>query len=301
MANTRSVLESINDHLDESIGRRPIDSRPQLSPIASPKDIGRRSNRAFGRIEIDRIRPDPDQPRTEFDDDALNRLAASLRDKGQLAPIRVRWSEGNACWLIISGERRWRAAQRAGLKFIDCYFTEQAQSPTQILEEQLIENLLREDLQPMEEAESFRKLMDVNNWSGRQLAEALRISPTRVSRSLALLKLPHAMRVRIESGELSPRAGYELSKLPEPQLDSISRTQQSSVPATVAAAQATVRQRRGKPPSVSRGTKQTFFGDHGWQVVVKSSHKGDYHEIEQALLAALDEVRLRINNRVKIL
>ncbi len=298
MANTRSLLEGVRGHLDESIGMRSTESRVQLSPIASPKDIGRRSNRSFGRIEIERIQPDPRQPRTEFDDEALERLAASIRDKGQLAPIRVRWSEPDACWLIISGERRWRAAQRAGLRAIDCYFLEQQLNPTQILEEQLIENLLREDLQPIEEAESFRRLMDVNNWNGKQLAEALRINPTRVSRSLALLKLPHEMRTRIELGELSPRAGYELSKLPNEQLAKVS---QIAALKTVTAAQATVRQRKGKSTTGSRGTKQTFFGDNGWQVVVKSSRKGDYHEIEQALLTALEEVRLRIDNRVKIL
>ncbi|MFM9965740.1 MAG: ParB/RepB/Spo0J family partition protein [Planctomycetaceae bacterium] len=298
MASTRSLLDGFRGHLDESIGVRTTESRPQLSPIASPKDIGRRSNRSFGRIEIERIQPDPQQPRTEFDDEALERLAASIRDKGQLAPIRVRWSEPDACWLIISGERRWRAAQRAGLKSIDCYFLEQQLNPTQILEEQLIENLLREDLQPIEEAESFRRLMEVNNWNGKQLAEALRINPTRVSRSLALLKLPHEMRTRIESGELSPRAGYELSKLPDQQLAKVSQTDSVT---TITTAQATVRQRKGKAAIGTRGTKQTFFADGDWQVIVKSPRKGDYHQIEQALLTALEEVRLRINNRVKIL
>ena len=298
MAKTRSILESVENHLDESIGLRSTESRPQLSPIASPKDIGRRSHRSFGRIEIDRIRPDPKQPRTEFEEDALERLAASIRDKGQLAPIRVRWSEVDICWLIISGERRWRAAQRAGLTVIDCYFSEQPMNPTQLLEEQLIENLLREDLQPLEEAESFRKLMEVNGWNGKQLAEALRIHPTRVSRSLALLKLPHEMRTRLESGELSARAGYELSRLPSEQLVRVSQTDPIQ---TVASARATVRQRQGKSPLIQRGTKQTFFADDGWQVIVKSARKGDYHEIEQALLTALEEVRLRIDNRVKLL
>ncbi|MFM9965750.1 MAG: ParB/RepB/Spo0J family partition protein [Planctomycetaceae bacterium] len=298
MANTRSLLEGVRGHLDESIGVRITESRAQLSPIASPKDIGRRSNRSFGRIEIERIQPDPQQPRTEFDEEALERLAASIRDKGQLAPIRVRWSEPDACWLIVSGERRWRAAQRAGLKGIDCFFLEQHLSPTQILEEQLIENLLREDLQPIEEAESFRRLMEVNGWNGKQLAEALRINPTRVTRSLALLKLPHELRTRIELGEMSPRAGYELSKLPDEQLAKVSQT---ATVKTITTAQATVRQRKGKTVSGSRGTKQTFFADHDWQVIVKSPRKGDYHQIEQALLTALEEVRLRIDNRVKIL
>lgn len=76
-------------------------------------------------------------------------------DKGQLSPIRVRWSAGAGKWIIVAGQRRWRATQQAGLTTIDCYFHEQALSESQILEEQLIENCLREDLQPLEEAKAF--------------------------------------------------------------------------------------------------------------------------------------------------
>ena len=123
-------------------------------------------------------------------------------------------------------------------------------------------------------------------------------NPTRVSRSLSLLKLPHEMRTRLESGELSARAGYELSRLPSEQLVRVSQTDPMQ---TVASARATVRQRQGKSPIIQRGTKQTFFADDGWQVIVKSARKGDYHEIEQALLTTLEEVRLRIDNRVKLL
>lgn len=298
MTSTRSLLERVNNHLEESIGVRPTDSRPQLSPIASARDIGRRTNRLFGKIDIDRVQPDPQQPRTEFDEEALRQLADSIRDKGQLAPIRVRWSEDESVWLIISGERRWRAAKLAGLTSVDCFFQEQPLSPTQILEEQLIENLLREDLTPIEEAESYQHLMQVNGWNGKQLASALSISPTRISRALALLKLPHEMRTRIDSGELSARAGYELSRLPEPTLATVSK-QVDPAKLTAAKARSTVRQRTGN--AATRGCKQTFVADNGWQVIVKSPRKGSYHEIEQALFIALEEVQTRINNRVKIL
>ncbi len=298
MASTRSLLERVNNHLEESIGVRPTDSRPQLSPIASARDIGRRTNRLFGKIDIDRVQPDPQQPRTEFDEEALRQLADSIRDKGQLAPIRVRWSEEQSAWLIISGERRWRAAKLAGLSSVDCFFQEQPLSPTQILEEQLIENLLREDLTPIEEAESYQHLMQVNGWNGKQLASALNVSPTRISRALALLKLPHEMRTRIDSGELSARAGYELSRLPEPTLATVSK-QVDPAKLTAAKARSTVRQRTGN--AATRGCKQTFVADNGWQVIVKSPRKGSYHEIEQALFIALEEVRTRIDNRVQIL
>ena len=298
MVSTRNLLERVNSHLEESIGVRPTDSRPQLSPIASARDIGRRTNRLFGKIDIDRIQPDPQQPRTEFDEEALRQLADSIRDKGQLAPIRVRWSEEQSTWLIISGERRWRATKLAGLLSVDCFFQEQPLSPTQVLEEQLIENLLRENLTPMEEAESYQHLMQVNGWNGKQLASALNISPTRISRSLALLKLPHEMRTRIDSGEVSARAGYELSRLPEPTLATVSK-HVDPTKLTAAKARSTVRQRMGN--AVTRGCKQTFVADNGWKVIVTSHRKGSYHEVEQALFIALEEVRTRIDNRVQLL
>ena len=294
---TRSLLEKVSSNLNESIGVRPTESRPQLSPVALARDVGRRANRSFGRIEIDRVQPDPDQPRVEFDSEALEQLTASIRDKGQLAPIRVRWSEDLSKWLIISGERRWRAAKQAGLKTIDCSFQEHVLSSTQILEEQLIENLLRVDLKPIEEAESFQKLMAVNEWTGKELASALNISPTRVSRALALLKLPHEMRVRIDEGEISARAGYELSRLPEPDLKQVAQTN----PTVTAQQVRAVKQRRSTDTKPSRGSRQTFLSENGWQIVATSTRKGTYHEIEQALTEALEEVRLRIDNRVKLM
>ena len=293
---TRSQLEKARANLDESIGLRSTSNRPQLSPVARAKDVGRRANRNFGRIEIDRVKPDPDQPRVDFDSEALQNLTDSIREKGQLAPIRVRWSEENSVWLIISGERRWRACKEAGLKMIDCNFQEQELSPIQILEEQLIENLLRVDLKPIEEAESFQKLMTVNNWTGKQLATALSISPARISRALALLKLPHETRVRIDKGEISPRAGYELSKLPTPELKSVTQSNRS-VTITRASSAATKSRKQEKS---KRRIRQTFIAENGWTVVATSDRQGTYHDIEQALTEALDEVRLRIDNRIKL-
>ena len=293
---TRSMLEKASSNLNESIGHRSNDGRPQLSPVARAKDIGRRANRSFGRIEIDRVQPDPDQPRIDFDGEALKQLTASIRDKGQLAPIRVRWSEQLSKWLIISGERRWRACKQAGLKTIDCNFQEQALSATQILEEQLIENLLRMDLKPIEEAESFQKLMTVNNWNGKQLATALSISPTRVSRSLSLLKLPHETRVRVDSGEISSRAGYELSKLPKPALAMV--TQGQGKVTIKSATQASSGRKQSKQ---ARRIRQTFAAENGWKIVATSNRKGTYHDVEQALTEALEEVRLRIDNRISLM
>src|SRR5262245_8959881 len=114
MSSTRKTLEAISANVDESMGLRLVDLNPKLTPVPSTKDAGRRPLRQFGKVEVNRIIPDPKQPRVEFSDEALDRLAQSIREKGQLSPIRVRWSDDERKWIIICGERRWRAAQRAG-------------------------------------------------------------------------------------------------------------------------------------------------------------------------------------------
>src|SRR6266446_6695243 len=107
MATTRQVLEDIGGHLEESMGVRERDLRPQLSPVPRHRDAGRRPLRNIGQVHINLVIPDPDQPRAEFSEEALERLAQSIREKGQLSPIRVRWSEDVGKWIIIFGERRW--------------------------------------------------------------------------------------------------------------------------------------------------------------------------------------------------
>jgi ParB family chromosome partitioning protein len=102
----------------------------------------------------------------------------------------VRWSEELAKWVIIAGERRWRAVRRAGLPTIDCYFLEDETTKPEVLEQQPIENCLRENLRPIEEACAFAALMELNSWTRKRLAENVSLPPAKVSRALALLKLP---------------------------------------------------------------------------------------------------------------
>ena len=163
MASVGSILERVGGNLDESMGVRATALRPTLSPVPDPKDIGRRPLRSVGRVDVSQVVPDPDQPRAEFSDDALDRLSASIRDHGQLAPIRVRWSAGLGKWVIIAGERRWRATRRAGLAAIDCVFVDGELSRGELLSQQLIENLLREDLRPVEEARAYYR-SDARMW-----------------------------------------------------------------------------------------------------------------------------------------
>lgn len=299
MANTRKLLGKFNEQFDESVGVRKLDLKPILSPVASMKDAGRRPVRQFGKINIEQVIPDPDQPRQDFDGDAVERLSKSIMDKGQLAPIRVRWSDGLQKWIIIAGERRWRATRLAALPTIDCYFHEGDLSHSDILEQQIIENCLREDLKPLEQAKAFASLMELNGWNGKQVAEALRVQPATVSRTLALLKLPGDIQASVEDGEISSRTAYEISKL---KTDEARRRMASSVidhklsPVETAHA---VRETKGRPRSQSRSTKESIRTPEGWTVTVDSKKKGNYHEIEQALEYALEDIRHRINNGVQ--
>lgn len=302
MTSTRNILERIKPQLDESMGVRASDTRPQLSPVPNAKDIGRRALRTFGTLAIDNLIPDPDQPRTEFDEQEIEHLSKSIQDKGQLHPIRVRWSETHGKWIIISGERRFRAIKLAGLPTAECYFQEGELTKTDILEQQLIENLLRADLKPIEEATAFDELMKLNGWTGKELSEAIRVSQPKIARSLALLKLPEDLRDRIDAGEISARAAYEATKLDseEQQRAAIATSDADQSRPSVESVQKNVRMRAGTTAKKQRGVKQTFVLEDGWKITVSAAKKANYHEVEQALQQAIDEVRLRIENNVQL-
>ncbi|HMB05846.1 MAG TPA: ParB/RepB/Spo0J family partition protein [Isosphaeraceae bacterium] len=167
-------------------------------------------------IEIDRIVPDPGQPRKEFDEAALDELAASLKARGQLQPCRVRWDGALGKWIIIAGERRWRAAVRAGLPTLQCVEARGTLTDHEILEDQLVENCLREDLKPIEQALAYRKLLDLNGWTLQQLAERLHMNKGTISRALALLDLPPEVQTQVEQGALAPAAAAEIATLADP-------------------------------------------------------------------------------------
>ena len=168
-------------------------------------------------VPLDKIVPDPDQPREEFDPEALERLADSLKARGQLQPIRVRWDEARSKYVLICGERRWRAARIAEMTTMSCVVSEGPLDAGELLALQLVENCLREDLQPIEQARAFKALMDKNGWSGNQTAKALGIAQPTVVRALALLELPGLVQDQVEQGTLAPATAYEIGKVEDPE------------------------------------------------------------------------------------
>ena len=298
----KARLRSNSSSIEESMGVRAGSVPVALPQKTSAKDVGRRPVRNYGSVPIEQVTPDPSQPRTEFDEESLQELSASFAAKGQLQPIRVRWSDPEGKWIIIAGERRWRAAQMAGLATIDCFFHEGELSSSEILEEQIIENLQRRALQPMEEARSFDSLMKMNKWKkNNQVATALGIHPSKVSRALKLLRLPADIQAKIESGELPARTAYEISKLDDESQQRAMLSDVSESKLTNQQARNRVRIKKGKGTIARGGTKMTFnsYADH--QVIVSSPAKTTYEAIEAALQATLEDVRHRIENNVQIM
>ena len=300
MASTRSALREISANVDESMGVRPVESQPKLSPVASAKDVGRTPLRKFGKLDIEQVIADPNQPRSVFDEEEIQQLASSIRNTGQLHPIRVRFDPDVEKWIIVTGERRYRATVAAGLPQIDCYFHDEEITESEILEQQLVENLLRQDLKPLEEARGYAALMELNNWNGKQVAEALRVSASKVSRALAILDLPEEVQQQVEAGAIARTSAYELAKLGNESTQRNLAEQAASGTLTHKQTSNAVRQRRGTKPAKPRGIRQEFAAENGIKVTVTANRKGNYHEIEEALEQALDEVRLRIKSNVQL-
>ena len=217
MSRAMKLAERLSGNMGESLGvRLASPGGPGVAavgiPSVSPED-GRTRDRLAGHMEIEKIIPDPEQPRKYFSEESIEQLAASLKKTGQLQAIRVRWSAEHGKWIIISGERRYRAAISAGLKTIACSFIDRPLTESEIRQESLIENLLREDLRPIEAANGYQQLMDLNGWTMQQVADALNVSKGAVSKSLALLKLPEEIQGQVDQGVISASSAYEVSRL----------------------------------------------------------------------------------------
>lgn len=152
-------------------------------------------------IPIEQLHRNPDQPRTHFSDEEIAELSASIRDKGVLQPLLVRPAPGGDGWQIIAGERRWRASQKAGLKTIPVLVREL--DDAQVLEIAIVENVQREDLNPVEEARAYRTLMERFSRTQDVVAGVVGKSRSHVANTLRLLQLPEAVREHVVRGDLS--------------------------------------------------------------------------------------------------
>lgn len=228
-------------------------------------------------VGIEQLEPNPEQPRTRFAEAALNELADSVRANGIVQPILVRKSGDK--YQIVAGERRWRAAQRAGLRQVPVTVREIADD--KLLELALVENIQREELNPIEEARAYRKLID--NIGLTQESIAVRVGRERslISTSLRLLKLPSEVRKVIEEGKLSAGHGRALLMIDDP-------VAQRRVARTAIEKEFSVRETERFVKSSGKGKTQTSANQ---QVKVKR---------DANLIAAESKLRRRYSTGVRI-
>ena len=191
-----ALMSDVNLSKDDVDGR---EARPTQADVVLP---------------IEQVLPNPNQPRRDFDVGLLEELAASIRSKGIIQPLVVRRTDDPSAYQIVAGERRWRAAQMAQLHNVPVVIRNF--SDEEVLEIAIIENIQRADLNPVEEALSFRQLMDVHGHTQEKLAEALSKSRSHISNTMRLLNLPDDVLTLIRGGKLSAGHARALIGTPDP-------------------------------------------------------------------------------------
>ncbi|MEU4605157.1 ParB/RepB/Spo0J family partition protein [Kribbella sp. NPDC023972] len=200
-------------------------SIPGAPPVAKVEpELAAVPGASFAEIEVDKITPNPKQPRTVFDEEAMEELVHSVKEIGLLQPIVVRRLEQDKYELVM-GERRWRATQQAGLTTIPAIVRDT--SDDVMLRDALLENLHRSQLNPLEEAAAYQQMLDDFGCTQEVLATRIGRSRPQISNTLRLLKLPASVQRRVAAGVLS--AGHARALLGLPSGDAIERLAQRIV------------------------------------------------------------------------
>ncbi len=200
-------------------------------------------------IEIARIRPNPNQPRIQFDEDALQELADSIAQRGVLQPILLR-PEGQEAFQIIAGERRWRAAQKARLHTIPAIVREGVDEE-ETAELALIENVQREDLNAIEEAEAYRQLINRYGRGQDEIGKLVHKSRSHVANMLRLLDLPEFVRQSLLKGDISMGHARAVAAAPDPE----------SLTKEILAKGLSVRQAEARAKAAKEGPKELVLAE----------------------------------------
>ena len=216
-----------------------------LGALLSTEDIYDLESPGFFLCPIEKIRPNPDQPRKHMDQDSLEGLAGSIKEKGILQPLVV-W-EVDGVYELIVGERRWRAAQKAGLKAVPVVIKDV--SPDELLELALVENIQREDLNPLEEAMAYSRLIDEMGFTQAQVASRVGRERSTVANFLRLLQLPDYAQADLLDGRLSMGHARAILMLEDPESQKELRDQIIKKDLSVRQAEALARRlAKGKGP-----------------------------------------------------
>ena len=216
----------------------------------SPELEGKKSFHSCG---IEEVQPNPFQPRKTFDDLHLQELAESIREKGILQPLVVR-RKGES-YELIAGERRWRAAQKAGVKEVPIVIKEIPDS--EILELSLIENIQRENLNPIEEGEAFKRLIDQFHLTQEEVSKKVGKDRTTVTNAVRLLKLPPEIRQSLADGTISTGHARAFLSLDGPEKQRLALKKVLQAGLSVRQTESLVKRLRSRSPSTpARGSSE---------------------------------------------
>lgn len=286
-------MKDAMNYVQSSVGKRDEETVPVAEaliteelPAGQSQYQFRSQHRNAAQIPLDKIIADPDQPRKVFTEGDLQNLADSLQERGQLQPIRVRWDDEKQTFIILMGERRFRAAQRIGWEKIDAIVHDQPLTEDQRLELALIENCVRVDLNPIEQAESFQSLMKNKNLSGRALAKELNLDRNTINRAVALLKLPTDIQQHISKGRINAAIARELVKITDEDKQRELVDQCLSRTMTSGDTAAAINEAKGDKPrggKSSAGTKKNFTTATGHKLIVSHRRRTTNSEIIESL------------------
>lgn len=186
-----------------------------LDSLISMDDVQPSGSSAINEIAIDLIKPNPDQPRINFDEEALEELATSIRELGIIQPLTLRSAEAGT-YMIISGERRYRAAKLAGLDTVPAYV--RTANDSELTEMALIENIQREDLNAIEIALAYQNLIEQYNLTQDQLSEKVGKNRATIANYLRLLKLPAQVQMALRNKDVDQGHARALLSLGRPEL-----------------------------------------------------------------------------------
>lgn len=271
-----------------------------IGEMDKPAEPDRQAVSADGRVPIEFISPNPRNPRRNFADGDLTDLAQSIREHGIVQPVIVRRSGSAGRYEIIAGERRWRAAQRAGLTELPVIIRDVDDRVA--LELAIIENVQRADLNPVEEALGYQQLMDEHNYTQADLGQVIGKSRSHVANTLRLLKLPDVIRDMLVGGMLSAGHARTLVTAENPAElakriveDGLSVRQAETLAQLPAA-----RQGAGKPSTPHEKDTDTLALEKllsdatGLRVSISHREKGGEVKISYRTLEQLDELSRRL-------
>ena len=209
---------AVRKKFDKSVLGRGLDEISTgrgLDALIDTSDVKTQGSSNLNEIPIDQIEPNPDQPRREFDETAMQELAASIQTMGIIAPLTLRQVSENH-YQIIAGERRWRASQIAGLTAIPAYI--RTANDESVMELALVENIQREDLNAIEIALAYEHLAETSGMTQEKISERVGKSRTAVTNYMRLLKLPAQIQMALKNREIDMGHARALLALDSPSL-----------------------------------------------------------------------------------